>query len=265
MSRSPSRLTRPEIHEAIRFAAEEFIRLYDASEDAASNKQRERADKKLYGFALGFLAEVAGPAIGRVLERERDSRLPDGTEPAVKGSWHLDENDPSRGANSVGVNMALASLLLSLEPALGRFPTKPVVRDLVASVLYNADPLTLRLPERGKGEHNHADLRQASRQRIVLAVHFLAGWEGCSIPKARKQATSGDIVRSTWNDIVNEVPQARKDAVHAAGKEQAAAQRENRAYVLADLDAVVAKSDLGDMSELINRAISKRRGLPEAP
>ena len=89
MSPLPDRpMTRSEIHEGIRAAAEELIRLYDASEDARTDEERERADKELYDFAFALLADVAGPAIGRVLERERDCPLPGEAEPAIKGTWY---------------------------------------------------------------------------------------------------------------------------------------------------------------------------------
>ena len=63
-----------------------MIRLYDASEDASTDQERQRADNNLYDFVLALLADVAGPAIGRVLERERDCPLPDELDPAIKGS-----------------------------------------------------------------------------------------------------------------------------------------------------------------------------------
>ncbi|MGA8158168.1 MAG: hypothetical protein WB822_18585, partial [Rhodoplanes sp.] len=124
-------LSRQGIHEAIRLAADEIIRLYDASEDAATDEQREQADKELYDFALRLLADVAGPAIGRVLERERDTSLPEPykDEPTITGTWR---------DNTSGIRKALARLLLDLKPALGSFPAEPIVRDLIAEVTDNA-------------------------------------------------------------------------------------------------------------------------------
>jgi hypothetical protein len=98
-------MNRPEIHEAIRRAADELIRLFYASEDAASDEERERADKELYDFALASLADVAGPAIGRVLERERESPLPREAGSTIKASW---QDNPD------GIRKAFARLLQDL-------------------------------------------------------------------------------------------------------------------------------------------------------
>ena len=77
MGAPPDRgMTRSEIHEGIRLAADELIRLYDASEDASTGEERERADKELYNFMLGLLADVAGPAIGRGLNVRGIARYP---------------------------------------------------------------------------------------------------------------------------------------------------------------------------------------------
>ena len=161
MGAPPDRgMTRCEIHEGIRLAADELIRLYDASEDASTGEERERADKELYNFMLGLLADVAGPAIGRVLERERDCPLPGEPDTAIKGTWH----------DQAGVNRALAWLLLNLKPALGDFPAKQVVHDLLAAVTDNASPLILKEPKRGRGEHDDIATTERSQEKGLLAI-----------------------------------------------------------------------------------------------
>ncbi len=235
-------------------AAEELIRLFDASEDAGADEEREQADKALYDFAFALLADVAGPAIGRVLERERDCPLPGEAEPAIKGTWW---------ENPAGVNRALAQLLLDLKPALEAFPAEPVARDLIAAVMYNASAVTLVNPKRRRGQRDNKDMKEEARRRLVFAVFFLAGRDGSSVYAARDQATRGDIIGTTWKAMARKVPRERRDAVLAAGKEQAAAQREGRPHVLSDPDAIRAESDLAHLWDLTEWAVRVRGGPPK--
>ena len=247
-------LTRKEIHESINLAAEEMIRLNDASEDATTDEERERADTELYDFALALLADVAGPAIGRVLERERDCPLPNEPNSAIKGTWH----DPA------GINRALAKLLFDLKPALGDFPAMAVVNDLMAAVTDGASYRVLVNPTRKRGQRDEqSGVRRAACKKVVFAIHFHAGVTGQSIEAARDEATWGDVVASTWKSMVREIPKARRDAVLAAGKEQAAAKREGRSYTLSDPDAVQAEADLQNgLRDLLDWAV-KVRGPPK--
>jgi hypothetical protein len=246
-------LTRQEIHERIIGAAEEMIRLFDASEDARTDQERERADKELYDHALGLLARFAGPAIGRVLERERDCPLPSEDETAItiKGTWD---------DNPAGVNKALAWLLLTLKPALRAFPAERVVRDLLAAVMHNASALTLIEPTRARGEHDHRDQKEAARNRLVFAVLFHAKRAGLSIEAAWEKVAGGKITESTWKAMMREATKERRDAVRAAGKAQTTAEREGRPYALSDPDAVRAEYDLKhNIQALIKRAVSLRK------
>ena len=249
---------RAEIHEAIRRAADELIRLFDASEDAVSDEERERADKELYDFALALLADVAGPAIGRVLERERGCPLPgeadtaiqrdEETETAVQDLWR---------ANLNGVRKALARLLLDLKPALGTFPTEPVVRDLLAPITHQASPLILTEPIRTRGKRDRGDLRKEARKRLVYAVYFYAGQTGQSISAARDSVTCGDIIKRTWKELVRDIPMECRRSVRSAGKAQCAAEREGRSYTLSDPAAVQADADLRDgLRDVIDLAVT---------
>ena len=245
-------LTRPEIHNAIRVAAEELIRLFDASEDAATAEQHERADKELYDFALALLADVAGPAIGRVLERERDCPLPDEVGSSIKATWQDNRN---------GVRKALARLLLDLEPALGTFPTKPVMRDIIAAATDNASALTLADPARTRGERDHRDLVRTARKRLVFAIVFCAGQTGQSVDKARDSLTNGDVTESTWKNLLRDLDLTieRRRAVKDAGKAQSAAELEGRPHTLSDPDAVQANADLKDgLRVLIDLGVAQK-------
>ena len=213
-------MTRSEIHEGIRLAAEELIHLYDASEDASTDKERERADNELYDFVLALLADVAGSAISRVLERERDSTLPNGEEPAIKGCWYLDEDDPhKRSANRVGVNMAAAKLLLDLEPVLGTFPAQDLAWDFIAAVLDKSSPRTHVEPKRKPGEHDNSFLTSVARKRVVLAILFHAAQTGQPIRDAREIFCRGDLTDTTWKSMLRGVPKELRDAVQAADSE----------------------------------------------
>lgn len=265
MSAPPDRAeTHSEIHQLMRCRTEELIRLNDASEDATTDEERERADTELYDFALALLADVAGPAIGRVLDRERDSTLPTGEEPAIKGCWYLDEDDPhKRSANRVGVNVAAARLLLDLAPALGAFPAQDLAWDFLAAVLDNSSPRTHVEPKRKPGEHNNSLLTSVVRKRVALAILFHAAQTGRPIRDARKIFCRGDLTDTTWKTMLRGVPKEVRDAVQAAGEADREAQHTGKEPN--DPDVRQAKRDSQNPDyvwRLFDRWAVKVRGLP---
>jgi hypothetical protein len=200
----------------IRQSVEIILDTVETSERAKQAKSDDLAqlDAFIYKSAFIFLACVAGPAIGRVLERFRDG-APLGEVPAKKlGAWKNLVNDQFV-ANRVGVNKALALLLSDLAPALGSFPAGPVAGDLVGAIKGNS-PRTLVAPFRHRGEKDGTFHWETARKRLALAIYFEAGRSGRKLDTVEDEIVP-DIGKDAREAIRGTVPAARRRAVREAG------------------------------------------------
>ena len=177
--------------------------------DTADREAGARVDEELIRHAILALNVIAGPALQRTMERARDTPLPvegGATDVGQAGSW----DDPR------GVNRALARLVHDLAPALGDFPSLPVVHDLI-SAIGGDSPTCLVKPVRKRGQKDGLSLSKAARRRFVLAVYFSAGREGESLTQTLRRLAP-DVSEKSWERMRLQVAAKTREAVREAGR-----------------------------------------------
>jgi hypothetical protein len=173
--------------------------LVDAYDPCGPEDIRAQSDGIVYAWAMAFLANVVGRAMGRVVERS--------------GGISADD---TRQWSRESVNQALAKLLVDLAPALGSFPALPVAHDL-RSAIEGDSPIALVAPVRRRGQKDRESLWRTARRQVVLAMYFEAGRKDIDMETARRKLAP-EIGDDQWAKMKGLISKERRQSVREAGK-----------------------------------------------